>query len=71
MAKYTSVTYLDYKYTSISIMLCITYIKSNSITVIKSGLSINHKYTIKYPHYWIGHKSSISTVSLTGLGEGL
>ena len=43
MAKYTSVTYLDYKYTSYSIMLCITYIKSNSIIDIKSGLIIIHK----------------------------
>lgn len=43
MAKYTSVTYLDYKYTTYSILLCITYIKSTSIIDIKSGLSINHK----------------------------
>ena len=43
MAKYTSVSYLHYKYTSLIGLLCITTIQSKSIIDIKSGLSINHK----------------------------
>jgi hypothetical protein len=75
MAKYYITHYTDYtlvfSYTISITILCTTYIKSKSIIDIKSGLSINHNYTIEYPHYWIYHKSSISTVSLTGLEEGL